>query len=323
MIERFVARRRERWQRLGELLSRASSPRRRLTVDELDELARLYRQTTSDLAIARRDFPEDTSTEYVNQLVGRAYGVIYHEAPAPLSQLRRFFALDLPREYRSAWPYLVAATALLFGPLFTAAIVIFISPDAADLILPGSLLSEIRSGRTWFDVPQVVRPLMASYIMTHNIEIALFALSGGILAGLGTIVVLIYNGIQIGGTSGALIHYGFASHLFGFVSPHGFLELSVIVVAGACGLMLGRAIVWPGLQTRVAAVAEAGARSMRLLLGILPFLVVAGLIEGLVSPARFDWPYKFAIGVATAVVMYGYLLLMGRSRTTRALAGRT
>src|SRR5436190_11005744 len=117
MIERFVARRRARWERLSELLDRAKSPRRRLSVDELDELARLYRQTTGDLAIARRDFPDDRSTLFINQLVTRAHSILYREPPAPFSRLRRFFTLELPREYRSAWPYLAAAAAFFFGPL--------------------------------------------------------------------------------------------------------------------------------------------------------------------------------------------------------------
>ena len=105
-----------------------------------------------------------------------------------------------------------------------------------------------------------------------------------------------------------------ADQLFGFVSPHGVLELSVIVIAGGCGLMLGKAIVWPGLEPRGPALRAAGARSVQLLTGVLPFLIVAGLIEGFVSPAKFAWELKVLIGLATGVVMYGYLLGGGRKR---------
>lgn len=318
MIERFVARRRARWERLSALINRATSPRSNLSVDELDELARLYRQVTGDLALARRDFPEDRATLFINQLVTRAHGVIYRDPPAPLSQLRRFFARELPQQYRSAWPYVAAAAALFFTPLVAAVIAILVAPDTAALILPPSLLAEIKDGHTWFDAEPATRSALAAFIMTNNIGVAFFALAGGMLAGVGTLAVLVYNGVHIGAIAGALAAYGLADRLVGFVSPHGFLELSVIVIAGGCGLMLGRAIVWPGLQTRGQALVEAGARSVRLLLGSLPFLAVAGLIEGFVSPAHFDWPFKLAIGVATAVVMYAYLLLVGRSTAARA-----
>ena len=312
MIERFVAARRPRWERLAALLNRASSPRGRLAVEELEELARLYRETTSDLATARRDFPNDRTTFYVNQLVARGHAVIYREPAAALSQLRRFFTRALPAEYRGAWPYTIAAAALFFGPLLAALGAIAISPDAATLFLPPAVISEVKAGGQWFDTELPKRSLSASLIMTNNIQVAFLALAGGMLAGFGTVYVLISNGLVIGAVMGAFVAYGLTARLLWFVSPHGFLELSVIVISGACGLMLARAIAWPGLRTRGEALVAAGSRSVRLLLGVMPFLVAAGLLEGFVSPADFAWQLKLAIGLFTAIMMYGYLLLVGR-----------
>src|SRR5215472_11689071 len=140
-IERFVRRRQPRWERLSALLDRATgfgSPRRGHSVEELNELVQVYRQATTDLAIAQRDFPGDRVALFLNQLVGRGYAVIYREPPAAASRLRRFFARDLPSEYRAAWPYLVAAAALFFGPLVATMLVVVISPDTASLMLsPG------------------------------------------------------------------------------------------------------------------------------------------------------------------------------------------
>ncbi len=312
MIEGFVARRRERWERLSALLDRAASPRQTLSVDELDELAVLYRRAVSDLAIARRDFPDDRSTLFINQLVARAHAVIYRERPASWRRLWRFFAVELPRDYRAAWPYLLASAALFFGPLIAMAVAIVIAPSAASLVLPPGLIAEIKDGRTWFDIDLARRSLASSFIMTNNIRVTLIALGGGMLAGVGTVAALVYNGVHIGAVTGALIAYGLADRLVGFVSPHGFLELSVIVIAGGCGLMLGKAMLWPGLQRRGQALQAAGRRSVRLLTGVLPLLVIAGLIEGYVSPAHFAWPGKLAIGLATAVALYSYLLAAGR-----------
>ena len=279
-----------------------------MSVDDLEELARLYRQTTSDLATARRDFPTDRSTLYINQLVARGHAVIYREPATATSQLKRFFTRALPTEYRAAWPYVIAAAVLFFVPLIASLIAVAVSPDAANLFLPSSVMSEIKAGAEWFDTELPRRSLSASLIMTNNIRVAFMALAGGMLAGFGTVYVLLSNGLFIGALMGAFVAFGLTTRLLWFVSPHGFLELS--------GLILARAIVWPGLRPRGETLVEAGSRSVRLLLGVLPFLVVAGLLEGFVSPADFAWQLKLAIGLFTAFVMYGYLLLVGRSRST-------
>jgi len=315
MIEQFVARRRPQWERLSTLLDRAGSPRGRLSVAEYDELARLYRQAASHLAIARRDFPNDRATLFVNQLVARAHSIIYRERPTPFRRLRVFFARELPLEFRAAWPYLLASAALLFVPAIAAFFAILLAPDWASLMLPAPILEEIKEGMTWFDISEQKRSLMASVIMTNNIRVSFTALAGGMLGGVGTALALIYNGVHLGAVAGALTAYGLADRLVGFVSPHGFLELSVVVIAGACGLMLGKAILWAELRPRALVLVGVGGRSVRLLLGTVPFLVVAGLIEGFVSPAEFPWPYKLAIGVGTGAVMYAYLLFAGRGST--------
>lgn len=283
-----------------------------LTVDELDELLRLYRLATTDLAVARREFGDDRVTRLLNEIVARAYGYIYRETPAPFSRLRRFYFHDLPREYRSAWPFLATAAALLFVPWLVAMIAIIVSPDTAALMVPPGLLDEIKNGQTWFALPNEERPVLASFVMTNNMEVSFLALGGGIFAGLGTIYVLVSNGLSLGAISGALIAYHLTAQLLGFIGPHGFLELSVVVIAGACGLMLGQAVIWPGLRPLGQVVSAAAGRAVHLLLGFLPVLAVAGLLEGLVSPADFAWPLKVAIGLVTAVCLYGYLFVAGR-----------
>src|SRR5439155_12298537 len=127
-----------------------------------------------DLAPARRDFPNDRTTFYVNQLVARGHAVIYREPAVALSQLRRFFTRALPAEYRRAWPYTVAAAGLFFGPLLAAVVAIVISPDAATLFLPPAVIAEVKAGAQWFDTELPQRSLSASLIMTNNIQVAFF-----------------------------------------------------------------------------------------------------------------------------------------------------
>lgn len=293
-----------------------------LSIDELDELLRLYRLTTTDLALARREFPGDRITLLVNQLVARTYGYVYRDVPSPVSQLRRFYGHDLPVAYRAAWPFLATAAALLFIPWIVAMVAIIVAPETAALMLPPGLIAEIKSGQTWLSISTNERPAMSSFIMTNNMEVSILALGGGIFAGLGTIYVLFENGLSLGATTGALIAYHLQGDLLAWIAPHSFLELSVVVAAGASGLMLGHAVIWPGLRPRGDALADAAGRSVRLLLGLFPFLILAGLLEGFVSPSHFAWQFKMVIGVATGIGLYSYLLLVGRSAETTVRDGR-
>lgn len=133
-----------------------------------------------------------------------------------------------------------------------------------------------------------------------------------------TIWILITNGLDLGGLLGLTSYYGIGLDLATFVIGHGVIELSVICMAGGSGLMLGWAIIHPGLQRRRDALTQAATKAVRLLLGAAPMLVVAGTIEGLISPSEtVPWPVKWIIGITSGIVLYSYLLLAGRKKKDR------
>lgn len=318
MMERFTAPRRARWGRLQQLLQQARRPGIRLGVPQLEELSLLYRQTANDLATAQREFPGDPITAYLAGLVGQAHGHIYVEPPVSLARLRWFFAHDLPWEYRAAWPFLATAAALLFGPWLAVMAAVLADRQLAELVVPPSLLAGIQQGETWFDIDESRRTATAAFIMTNNVQVAVLAFAGGMFAGVGTVLLLAYNGLSLGGVSGALVAYGLGDRLAGFVGPHGFLELVAIVVCGGCGLMLGHAMLWPGFLPRGDALRHVARRAAYLLLGTLPFFVVAGLIEGYVSPLDVAWPLKVAFGAVVFAVYLAYVSgLLGGVRLRR------
>ncbi|MSQ10187.1 MAG: stage II sporulation protein M [Dehalococcoidia bacterium] len=302
-----MAHRRTRWERLRGLVQRARHIRGRLSVDELEELSLLYRQTMNDVSAAQRDFPNDPTTAYVGSLVGQAHGLIYVEPPVSLAKIRRFFWQDVPREYRAAWRFLATSAALLFGPWLAIMLAIIIDRSVAELMVPQNMLAGMKQGETWFDIESSRRVAVSAFIMTHNAQIGLAAYAGGMLAGVGTVLLLLFNGLSLGAVFGALVAYGLSDRMIGFVAPHGFLELSAVVVCGAGGLMLAQALLWPGFEPRSVVLGAAARRSARLLLGTLPFFAIAGLIEGNISPMAFAWPYKLAIGLATFVVYLSYV----------------
>jgi uncharacterized membrane protein SpoIIM required for sporulation len=138
-----------------------------------------------------------------------------------------------------------------------------------------------------------------------------------VTAGLFTAWILLYNGLNIGGIFGLLQAHDLSAGLAEFVVAHGFVELSVIFVAGGCGLAMGDALLRPGLQTRAAALIQRARASVLVILGCAPLLILAGIIEGFISPSGLPWWVKLCVGVATGAALHIYWLFSGRESLLR------
>lgn len=316
LVDDWVQSRRADWQRLTALLDRVQAGKlRALSEAELAELGELYRQVTSDLAVARRDYPRHQVMTFLNQLTARAHGVVYRGEPLELRRVRRFYTQSFPRLYRQTGRYTLIATLLFVLPALLGFFLTWYDPDAAYTLLPADargVIHQVEQGEMWTDIPSGERSIASSFIMTNNIRVAFLAFAGGVLAGLLTIYVMLLNGLLIGTIAGLCQAYGLSLPLWSFVLPHGVIELSVIFLAGGSGLMLGHALVSPGLLRRRDALVTAARKAVRLVFGCVPLLVVAGTIEGFVSPSALPAWAKFAVGALTGALLYSYLLLAGR-----------
>lgn len=293
--------------------------RRRLTAIDLEHLGRLYRQVTSDLAIARRDFPNDRVRQYLEQLVGRAHPVVYHRESREWRLLWRFITHGFPQAFREAAPYTFLAFSLVLIPFALTMCLTLADPTVGRVILPaGGVVDKIEQGQSWMQIARGDRGLASSFIMTNNIRVALFAFAGGILFGLGTVVALVENGLVLGATAGLAVQHGLGGALISFVSPHGGIEMTVVFIAGGAGLRLGHALLSPGLLSRREALRNAATRIVPLLFGCVPLLVVAGTLEGFVSPSGVPRVAKFVIGAIALCCLYGYLLGAGRDSAPSA-----
>ncbi len=315
-VDEFVTRRQADWTELEALLGRAAGRGiRAFAGPELERFGRLYRHASADLAVAQRDFPGDRVRVYLGQLLARAHPYVYQREVANWHDLLSFFAVGFPRLYRANAPYVLASAALFLLPALVAYVATLGSEAAQEALVSPQLLATIRAGHMWTDIPEEARPAVSTLLMTHNLQVSIMAFAGGILAGLGTVYVLLQNGLMLGAVLGACQAHGLGLALVGFISPHGYLELSDVVIAGAAGLRLGYPLLAPGLQTRRAAVAEGGRVAVRLLVGAAPLLVLAGALEAFVSPSGLPAEAKILLGAATGLALYSYLLLAGRGPT--------
>jgi uncharacterized membrane protein SpoIIM required for sporulation len=317
-LSHFSASRRATWAQLEDLLRRVEGTGlRSFAAQDVEALGHAYRQVLSDLAIAQRDFPNDQLTQSLNALAARAHLRLYRSPPPSWQRFGAFFWTDFARRFRHAATYVIAAAALLLLPAAVAFAGAWLNPTFREALVPDRLRQVMSTGQTWTDIEPALRPAMATVIFTNNIRVAFLAFAGGVLFGLGTVYVLIANGLLLGGVLGAAQFYGVAPLLWAFISPHGYLELTCIVIAGGAGLMLGDALLRPGLPRRRDALARAARRAIELVGGAAPVLVVAGLLEGFVSPSDLPLAVRLVVGPIAGVVLYALLFSVGRSPGVR------
>lgn len=315
-IDLFYQSRKTDWEKLTKLLDHNRSNLRGISPEEVREIGLLYRAITSDLALAQRDYPHHEITRYLNQLMARAHAIVYQSGPHDVGRVRQFIKIGFPQAYRQILPFVLVAAGLFILPGLIAGIAAYLNPDAARWILPPEVqgvIESVEAGELWTDIPIQERPYAASFIATNNIRVSIFAFASGVLAGVVTSWLMILNGLILGGLTGITAHYGIGFELWTFVIGHGVIELSVIMIAGGTGLMLGWSIINPGLLRRRDALYVAANKVIYLVLGCIPLLLIAGLIEGFLSPAAgVHWSVKWGVGIGSGIILYGYLLFSGR-----------
>lgn len=318
----FVRRRSAAWERLEQLVDRASrSGLRSFSADDLFELGRLYRLVTSDLAYAQgRGFDAEV-LGYLNRLIARSHAYVYaRSAQGGWQRIFRFFTYTFPMEVRASWVPIGACTALTVLCACIAWVVVMRHPADAYALLPADIIpSHISKSlhNSNFAISPQDSASMAAQIITNNIRVAIMAFAFGIATlGVLTFYVIATNGLMLGGMGALFAQAGFGRDFWVTVAPHGVIELTAIQIAGGAGLLVAAGVLLPGRLARRDAIAANARRAGVLIAGVAAMLCVAGTIEGFFSPLRFGEPVRAAVGIVTAIVLIAYF---GVPRARRAV----
>ncbi len=307
----FVERKQPQWTELSLLLDKLAGHQLQLT--QLDRVDRLYRRASADLATAQSFYPGTDVHRFLNQLCGRAYGEIYQSRKDRVASLRAFFAGQFPRAVREELRYVAVSAALMALGILLGATTVALSPQGVALLVPDHLRKIVGQGHLWTDQLDGSSSEIAVAILTNNLKVTFSAFAFGLTWGIGTVATMVFNGLSIGALLTYCFQNGVGWRLVAFMSAHGPVELSVISLTGAAGLMIGHALIEPGELPRSEAVRERAGKAVRIVLGCAPFLALIGVVEGFISPGQlFPAAAKVLLGAALGAGFWGYLLRTGR-----------
>lgn len=319
--EQFVIARRGAWERLDALIKKAHNGLSALSDDEVEELGALYRRTSADLARAQTRYATTSAgrelVRSLNDLVLRAHSQVY-SAPSPKAANALDFALrGFPATFRRQWRAILLAAVFMFLPGFLAYLTVIINPESTELFVDEGVVRQVQERAQkkiitgWGGNNEykgiIESPAISSFIMVNNIRVTLYAVALGVTAGIGTFLVLLYNGLMIGGLAGAATNEQVDLLFWAVILPHGIWELTAICIAGGAGLLLARAIFAPGDLPRRDALRIAGGEAARLVMGVAIMLVIAGLIEGFITPQPIQPMLKITFALLTGVLLVVYL----------------
>jgi len=313
---RFRAEREADWRRLETLLAKAEAGgASRLRRDELLEIPLLYRQALSSLSVARSISLDQSLTAYLESLCTRAYFIVYGARTKLPERIVRFLVRDWPLAIQSLWRETVVSFVLSAVATVVAYVLVrrdadwfhsFVEPGVASGRDPSATTASLRD-TLYHDGPTGEGlSVFATFLFTHNAQIALFAFALGFLLCLPTAALLVMNGGMLGAFLALFVSRGLGFEAGGWLMIHGTTELFAIVLAGAAGFAIGWSVCFPGERSRLDAAAAAGRRAATAMAGVVVMLFVAGLLEGFGRQLITVDYIRYVIAVAMLAVWLAY-----------------
>ncbi|MGV6857844.1 MAG: stage II sporulation protein M [bacterium] len=316
---RFEEQNRADWEAFEHWLSLSVKERKALT--DYDA-SRAYRSLAHQLSLAQSRHYGINVIDRLRDLVFRGHQALYHPVSQPLQTILRFIGYDFPVRVRQEWRAVLLAALLFFGPLLGMLAAIQHNPSLVYSMVSEEQAMEfetlyspenhLRLGREREASSDI---FMFGFYIKNNTSIGFQTFAGGLLAGLGTVFFLVFNGLSIGTVAGHLTHLGYIDTFWGFVAGHSAFELTAIVLSGAAGLLLGAALWRPGRRTRAESLRYNAKRALTLVFGAAGLFLLAAFVEAFWSSLTWPKPeFKYAIGILLWALLLSYLLLTGRDR---------
>jgi uncharacterized membrane protein SpoIIM required for sporulation len=320
-MNRFIDGRKDNWERLEDLLGLlGGGSLKGLSRTEVREFGELYRRAAADLAIARAETRDPKVINYLNSLVIRAHGKIYRAEGEGANLIVKFFSRDLPRTFRDNWQYMAIAGGTFFLFVIFGFVATMNNTDFTHFVGLSGITEKIQANEKWWLSLNEANQIGASFILSNNILVSIRAFAMGSLFGVGAFFDIALFGAHVGSIFGACFKLNppFAAELGGFIVGHGVIEISTVFFCAGAGMMIGYALVNPGDLTRTQALKKKGIEAARIVIGSACFLVIAGMIEGFISPSELPVEFKIATGVLTGILLYSYLFFAGRRNESAA-----
>jgi uncharacterized membrane protein SpoIIM required for sporulation len=311
----FVTRNRPDWDELEQLLARGRRSVGRLSPEDLNRLDVLYRRVAIHLAQVRTRTRDERLAAYLNQLAAAAHSLIYlPPRQGVLSKIALFAALGFAQCVARNWRAHAISGGLLLAGAFLAyhaathdVLAAYALAVPGDSRLPGTprerLLEYLHGGR---DQGSGSKSLFASFLFTHNLKVGLLAMGLGVLAGVPTVLLMLYNGMILGAFLSVYMKAGLGLEVWAWILPHGITELTATVLCGGVGLVLSRAVISPGLKTRAEALVDAGAEAGRTAIGVAGMLVMAAFIESFVRQSHLTTNERLLYAALTGLFWVVY-----------------
>jgi uncharacterized membrane protein SpoIIM required for sporulation len=312
----FEHRNQERWAEYERLVGRLEKGKRDA---EASTMPRRFRELCADLALAESRMYGARLTERLNQLVIRGYERIYRQNRGGLRAVAEFLAAGFPRAVRGEWRLFWLCSAVFWLPFFA----MMLSPGyeirwiQSVLGADGMASMEKMYGGKEEQLAHLREEYGSNFMMFcfyvyNNVSIDFRIFAGGMLAGIGTLFFLLFNGLYLGAAAGYVNHACNPESFWSFVSGHSSYELLGMVVSGMAGMRIGLAILRPGRLPRTRALAEAAKQALPLIYGAALMTTLAAVVEGFWSAQRIDYGLKYAVGIAGWILCAAYFLMAGR-----------
>ncbi|MGK2958481.1 MAG: stage II sporulation protein M [Acidimicrobiales bacterium] len=329
-LDHFLAAHQASWMRLGELTGKVSKSRTKrwrrkatepLDAVDIDELIRLYQRTSTHLSYSRTYYRDPALNARLTVLVADAQSVIYGIHANSLKGLTHFFVASFPGAVWHLRRFMVVSAALTFLPALAFGTWLSLSDRAVNAVMS----EEYRTSYLEEDFEEYYSSEPATQFTTavfvNNMQVGFLAFGVGVAACVPTAFVLASNGANLGVAGGLFTSAGKSSKFWGLILPHGLLEMTAVVIAGAAGLALGWSIIVPGDRSRIESMAESGRRSVVLVLGLIAVFFVSGLIEGFVTGQPWPTALRVGIGIVVWAGFCAYIAIQGEAASKNGFTG--